>query len=136
MSASQLGRLDLDNMMAAISYLNLALLISYAALMGAAQIIFSNSANQIKDAIPKVGLFLGIVSSYWLYFGLIIYVAATVFWLFMLSRVDIRLAYPIASTAVIFASLFQCVNDGFYPSPTYWIGLAIIIFGLALINRG
>lgn len=104
--------------------------------MGGAQIIFSNAARQISQSINIKGPFIAALSSGWLFLGLFVYVFATVFWLFILARVDIRVAYPIASTAVIFASFFQCINTGSFPSLTYWIGLVAVIFGLTIINHG
>ena len=114
---------------------NFLLLLLYAGIMGGAQIIFANAARQINQSIPIKGPLISALSSNWLYFGLFVYGVAIVFWLFILTRVDIRIAYPIASTAIIFASLFQCFNTGSFPSFTYWIGLFVVIFGLALINR-
>ena len=119
-----------------VSGINFLLLLFYACVMGAAQIIFSNAARTINEAIPINGLLISTLSNSWLYFGLLIYGVATVFWLFILTRVDIRYAYPIASTAVIFSSLLQCYLTGSYPSFNYWIGLTAVIVGLALINNG
>lgn len=123
-------------MVANINIINFSLLILYAAVMGAAQIIFSNAANQIRDAIPASGILFAVLTSGWLYIGLVVYVVATVFWLYMLARVDIRFAYPVASTAVLFAALFQSLLSSSYPSLTYWIGLIVILFGLGLVNHG
>ena len=119
-----------------ISRVDIFLLIIYAGLMGAAQIIFANAASQINQFIPIKGVLFSVFSSNWLYLGLFIYLIATAFWLFMLTKVDIRLAYPIASTSIVFASLYQSFISGSYPSTIYWIGLIIVILGLALINFG
>ena len=118
-----------------LSFSNLILLFAYAGLMGIAQIFFANAAKEINQLIPLRGLLFAIISSYWLYFGLFIYAISTVFWLFMLTRVDIRFAYPIASTAVIFASLFQSFYTKSFPSFIYWIGLFTILLGISLVNR-
>lgn len=136
MLGCQPERLGLDSMTANVSFTNFLLLIFYALVMGAAQIIFSNAANQIKAAIPVSGILFSAVSSYWLYLGVAIYIFATVFWLYMLTRVDIRFAYPVASTAVIFSALFQSLYTNSFPSFSYWIGVVIILAGLGLINYG
>ena len=136
MLGRQLEKLGLDNMASNISTVNFALLFLYAAVMGAAQIIFSNAANQIRDTMPTGGVLFAAFTSGWLYIGLVVYVVATVFWLYMLARVDIRFAYPVASTAVLFAALFQSLLSSSYPSLTYWIGLIIILIGLGLVNHG
>lgn len=132
----QLERLASGDMESRLGFSNLILLFAYAGLMGIAQIIFANAAKEINQLIPLRGLLFSVFSSYWLWFGLFIYAIATVFWLYMLTRVDIRFAYPIASTAVIFASLFQSFHTKSFPSFTYWIGLFTVLLGLSLINRG
>lgn len=72
--------------------------------------------------------------SYWLYCAIIFYIIATAFWMYLLYRIDIRIAYPVASTSVIFAALLQTIIDGKSPSPYYWIGIVIVLAGLTLIN--
>ncbi len=123
-------------MSANIGVFNFLLLLGYAGIMGGAQIIFANAAKQINQEIPIKGLLISTLSSNWLYLGLMLYIVATIFWLYMLTKVDIRIAYPIASTAVIFASLFQSLNTNTFPSITYWLGLGVVIAGLTLINNG
>lgn len=129
-----LKRLGLDNMRMEISSIDYMLLLGFAMLMGAVQIILSYAASDIKDLLPQKGIFLASLSSGWLILGIALYFCASVFWIYMLSIVDIRLAYPIASTAVVFASIFQSFLDRSFPSVTYWIGVFVVLMGLALIN--
>lgn len=117
-----------------ISNINYILLLGFAMVMGVVQIILSYAATEIKVLLPQKGIFLASLSSNWLIMGIFLYFLASVFWMYMLSKVDIRIAYPIASTAVLFASIFQSLLDKSFPSITYWIGLFIVLLGLALIN--
>lgn len=104
--------------------------------MGMAQIVLANAATQINQSIQIKGFSHSIFSSSWLYLGLFIYLIGITFWLFILTKVDIRLAYPIASLSIVFASLCQSLITNSYPSTIYWIGLIIVILGLVLINFG
>lgn len=117
-----------------ISSINYMLLLGFAMVMGVVQIILSYAANEIKVLLPQKGVILASLSSGWLILGIFLYFCASVFWMYMLSIVDIRIAYPIASTAVLFASIFQSFLNRSFPSVTYWIGLFIVLIGLALIN--
>lgn len=117
-----------------ISYDQFFSLIIYAIIMGGSQLILVKAAKEIGDKVASVGFLSGIFSSYWLYIGIIFYTFAMMLWLYLIFKIDIRIAYPIASTAVIFAALFQSYLDGYFPSYSYWIGLVCVIIGLTLIQ--
>jgi drug/metabolite transporter (DMT)-like permease len=108
-------------------------IISYAAVMGFAQVIFTKASDQISKNLTKKNIFYSILSSEWLLLGIVFYIFATIYWLWILSKVDIRYAYPIASTSVVFASIAYSFQSGFFPSINYWIGLAVMLIGLTII---
>jgi drug/metabolite transporter (DMT)-like permease len=68
--------------------------------------------------------------------GLAIYAIATVLWLFILSRVDLGLAYPIQSMAYIFAvfGAYWLFNEPL--SVPKIIGCLLILSGVVFIGRG
>lgn len=117
-----------------LSLLQFICLICYAAIMGGSQILMANASSQLGKNYFANGLFFALLNSYWLYIALIFYAFATAVWLLLLYKIDIRVAYPIASTAVIFASLIQCYRDGKELDSSYWIGLVFIVIGIAIIN--
>jgi drug/metabolite transporter (DMT)-like permease len=107
--------------------------ISYAVVMGFAQVIFVRASDQISKNLEKKNIFYSILSSEWLLLGIIFYIFATIYWLWILYKVDIRYAYPIASTSVVFTSIVYSFQSGSTPSISYWIGLSIILIGLAIV---
>lgn len=102
--------------------------------MGSSQLIFVNASKQFGQYYNSGGILQAFLHSYWLYCAIIFYVIATAFWMYLLYRIDIRIAYPVASTSVIFAALLQTIIDGRMPSLSYWVGIIIVLAGLALIN--
>lgn len=118
-----------------ITWFQFVQLLTYAAIMGSCQIIMAKASKQIGVNIAESNLILGIFTSYWLFVALFIYAIATAMWLLILFSVDIRIAYPIASTAVIFASLLQSYLDGRFPPTSYWLGIITVLVGLTLINQ-
>jgi len=102
--------------------------------MGSSQLIFVNASKQFGRHYNSEGLLQALLHSYWLYCAIIFYVIATAFWMYLLYRIDIRIAYPVASTSVVFVALLQTFIDGKMPSISYWIGIIIVLAGLALIN--
>ena len=95
----------------------------------------ANASSQLGKNYYAKGIFFAILNSYWLYIALIFYAFATATWLLLLYKIDIRMAYPIASTAVIFASLIQCYRDGKIMPLSYWAGLSLICVGIFLIQQ-
>jgi multidrug transporter EmrE-like cation transporter len=124
----------LSNLSMQLSFTQFICLISYAAMMGASQILMANASHQLGKNYFSNGIFFTIMNSYWLYIALIFYIFATGIWLLLLYKIDIRIAYPIASTAIIFTSLIQCYLDRKPLEPAYWLGLLFIIIGIGLIN--
>jgi len=103
-------------------------------MMGGSQILMANAATQLGNNYFSKGIFFAITQSYWLYIALSFYAFATAAWLLLLYKIDIRIAYPIASTAVVFAALIQCYRDGKSMNLSYWLGLIFIVIGIGLIN--
>lgn len=105
----------------------------YAIVMGCAQIVLSKASIEIGDNLKENTLFFSIIKSYWLIIGTLIYIFATLFWLWILYNLDIRFAYPIASTSVIVASLIQSYLSKSFPGKEFWIGLSLICVGLSIV---
>ncbi len=102
--------------------------------MGAAQLVLEAASKQLAIFLSTQGLVGAVLKSSWLWLGLAIYTLAIVFWLFILYRVDVRIAYPVAVTSVVFAALFKSIIESTMPSATYFFGLFLILLGLMLIN--
>jgi len=109
------------------------IILAYAAIMGFSQIILSNASKEISKNLLKKNIFFSIISSNWLIWGIVFYIIALIFWLWILSKVDLRYAYPIASTSVIFAAIATSYQMGFFPSLNFWVGLILVIIGLTLV---
>lgn len=107
----------------------------YALVMGFAQIVLSNASSEIADLYKTNNIFFSFLKSGWLIFGILIYIIATLFWLWILYNLDIRYAYPIASTSVVFAALIQSFYLKSFPSFTFWIGLSLILIGLTIVTN-
>jgi undecaprenyl phosphate-alpha-L-ara4N flippase subunit ArnE len=71
----------------------------------------------------------------WVFFGFACFGFSSIFWLVVLSRMQLSLVYPMVSIAyvlVAFASLiFFRENIAFIR----WLGIAVIVFGVILISR-
>jgi drug/metabolite transporter (DMT)-like permease len=71
----------------------------------------------------------------WVVFGLLIYVAGTVFWLSALSRVDLSYAYPFASLSyvVMLAASWLLFHENI--TVMRLLGTLVVALGVFLISR-
>jgi drug/metabolite transporter (DMT)-like permease len=68
--------------------------------------------------------------------GLFFYFLSTVFWLYLISRVPLNFAYPMLSLSYIFVALASIYFFRETVSPVNWLGMAIIMVGVALVAHG
>lgn len=111
---------------------NVIITLIFAIIMAVGQIVLSLAS---KDLFPEVGFSIrAALLSKWLWLGIFIYAFAMILWIYILSRFDIRYAYPISATAIFFAAIFQSIIQKTFPGSSYWIGLVIVIIGLAVLS--
>lgn len=110
--------------------------------------ILFNAAAQIalKNGMTKIGAFhlswhnlppllLQVAINPWIILGLSLYVISVLFWLFVLSRVDVGMAYPLSSLAYVvnvFAA-YYLLGENF--SMLRLAGTAVILIGVFMVAR-
>jgi len=101
------------------------------------QLLMKQGMNQF-GTFPVTQLLQKVVPMFlnpWVFAGFASFGLSSVFWLVVLSRLNLSLAYPMVSLAyvvVAFASLI------FFKEPVgfiRWVGIAVIVFGVFLISR-
>lgn len=75
------------------------------------------------------------LTSPWVLLGLLFYVAGTFFWLMVLSRVDLSLAYPMLSTSYILVIASSWLLLGESVSMLRIAGAATILTGVILVTQ-
>jgi drug/metabolite transporter (DMT)-like permease len=115
-----------------IDMLNIAMTLLFAIIMGAGQIVLSYAS---KDIFSGGSLSIRvIVASKWLWLGIFVYAFAMMFWVYILSKFDVKYAYPISSSAIFFAAIFQSLLQKTLPTSNYWLGLALVTFGIVALS--
>jgi drug/metabolite transporter (DMT)-like permease len=112
--------------------INIALTLLFAMIMGGGQIVLSYASKEVfaLGGLSVKALFV----SKWLWLGIFIYGFAMIFWVYILSRFDVKYAYPISSTAIFFTAIFQAIIQRNFPSGNYWLGLAFVVAGLVILS--
>lgn len=110
--------------MSAVDVLSLLI---FTAVLGSGQVMFK-----------KVGLLLrahGVAAAMrdpTLYVALVLYAAATVLWIWILSRVPLSRAYPWVALATVFVPLAAWYWFREAVPPLFWLGTTLIALGLVL----
>ena len=116
-------------------------LISFALLMSLGQVLFKKTAltiSHINEQKQVLGLFEGVIAALmtpWLYFALIVYGTATIFWLYLLQRIPLSVAYPFGAIAMVLVPIFSVYLFGDKLNINYWFGMTFIIIGISIIAR-
>jgi multidrug transporter EmrE-like cation transporter len=89
-----------------------------------------------KFPIAKLAvLFIPLLMQPYVFFGLVCYGLSAVFWLAVLSRMELSLAYPLVSVAYVVVALFSYYFFKENISLIRWIGIATICVGVLLVSR-
>ena len=67
--------------------------------------------------------------------GFIFVFGASIFWLAVLSRVDLSFAYPLLALGYVVTALLSRLLFAEAISPTRWAGIAVICLGVVLVSR-
>lgn len=71
----------------------------------------------------------------WVFFGFACFGLSSIFWLVVLSRMEISLVYPMVSVAYVLVAFFSWYFFKENLSLMRWAGIAVIIAGVILISR-
>ena len=109
--------------------------------MSIGQILFKKTAISLGSTLnsqESLGLIEGIIRALhipWLYLALSVYALATVFWLYILQRIPLPLAYPFSALAMVIVPILATYIFGDRLTFSYWIGVLLIFLGIIVIAR-
>ncbi len=67
--------------------------------------------------------------------GFVTYALSALFWLFILTRVELSFAYPMMGLSFVLLALISMVFLGENVSFIRWLGVFVIVFGVFLVSR-
>ena len=124
-----------------LTYIQILQLLSFTFLMSIGQILFKKTALSISLSMGSnnsLGLIDGLIKALsvpWLYIALCVYALATVFWLYLLQRIPLSLAYPFSAFAMVIVPIVAVLIFGERLNWSYWVGVSFIIIGIIIIAR-
>lgn len=124
-----------------MSITNLALVFLSVFLSTSAQLILKIGANKIGEIEPATTKGLSLLShaliylNFYVILGLAIYVVSAATWIFVLTKVDISVAYPMISLGFIMTLFFGVLLFDESISVSKVSGTLLIILGCLLVAR-
>jgi len=71
----------------------------------------------------------------YVFMGFVFYFLSSLFWMVVLSKVELSVAYPLLSLGYIFVLLASWFLFREPVSPIRWLGVLVIICGVTLVSR-
>lgn len=121
--------------------INILLLALSIILAVAGQLTMKAGMNKVGEIggedISHLGnLILRVIKSVWAVVGILLYAISAVFWLVILSRVDLSVAYPLVATGYVLVVIFSWLVFKEDVRWVTWVGLALIVAGVILVGQG
>lgn len=116
-----------------LTFTNALLLLAYAFFMAFGQIAFKYVALIIGQPISLADAALKLPYTPWFWATGAIYGVSMIYWIWLLSRIPVTTAYPIASLSLVILPLLSWMIYGEAVTARYWCGVALVMGGLVLI---
>ncbi|KAF0135058.1 MAG: hypothetical protein FD145_196 [Candidatus Saganbacteria bacterium] len=117
-----------------VDYLILVVSVSLAVV---GQLLMKQGMNQfgtfpISQIITKI---IPMFLNPWVFSGLVAFAFSSIFWLAVLSRLQLSLAYPMVSIAYVVVTFASIIFFKEQVALIRWVGVLVICFGVVLISR-
>jgi multidrug transporter EmrE-like cation transporter len=76
-----------------------------------------------------------VFTSFWIWFGIAIYVISLIVWFFVLSRIEVSIAYPLTSLGYVLSAVLAYYLLGEHISFLRMLGILIILAGVFVVAR-
>lgn len=116
--------------------ITLGLILVNVALVSSAQLLLKIGAGKITSVIDKNHLFesvIKVVFNPYLFFGTSCYVVSLVLWIYVLTRAQLSLAYPIMSLSYVAVMLLSVLFINESVNLPQWGGALLIVIGTSVI---
>ncbi|WP_123042241.1 EamA family transporter [Cohnella candidum] len=114
--------------------INALLLLGNVFLMTAGQVLFKQGAKSLSGL--SVSNLIPVVTNVYLLSGIFVYACSTVLWVYVLSRMNLSLAYPTQSLSYIFVMIASYLIFREPVSMAQWAGIALVLAGVVFIAQG
>jgi drug/metabolite transporter (DMT)-like permease len=107
----------------------------FTLMLAAGQLLFKR-VGMVMSGLPPAAALLLLLRQPLLYAALTLYGAATLLWIWILSRVPLSQAYPWVALGVFIVPLLGWWVYGERVTPIFWLGVVAIVGGVVLTQIG
>jgi multidrug transporter EmrE-like cation transporter len=114
------------------------IIMAISILLAVAGQLLMKKGMMLFGAFPVSQLLVKLVPMFlnpWVFVGFVCFGLSSIFWLVVLSRMELSLVYPMVSVAYVLVALFSWYYFKENLSVIRWAGIALIILGVFLISR-
>jgi undecaprenyl phosphate-alpha-L-ara4N flippase subunit ArnE len=111
-------------------------LFAFAILVAGGQLLFKRTAHDVADVSGMIAILGRILFDPWFIAAMILYLSATFLWIFALREIPLSSAYPFMALAFVLVPAGAVIFYGEQLDVRYFIGLALVIGGMAVIGSG
>jgi len=113
---------------------NVILVLVNALMLVSGQLMWKAGLMRAGQAFESLKSALGLITSPFIWGGVVLYGLATVMWLYILSRMELSVAYPMQSVAYVIAAVASFYIFGESMSLMKIAGCVVILIGVAMIG--
>jgi drug/metabolite transporter (DMT)-like permease len=113
--------------------INIVSLVIFTIILALGQVLFKKIGLSVRGLPIRDGLLVAAREPA-LYAALTLYGGATLLWIWILSRVPLSQAYPWVALGTAIVPFLGWYLYGERLSPAFWVGVALIIGGIAVIQ--
>ncbi len=108
--------------------------------MCAGQLLFKKTAVILLEFNYKLKTFvihefiINLIKIPYFFIAILIYASATFFWLFILQKIPLSLAYPFTAMAMVIIPILSMLLFNEKLDINYWFGACLIVLGILVIS--
>ena len=108
--------------------------------MCAGQLLFKKTAVTLLEFNYKLKTFvihefiINLIKIPYFFIAILIYASATFFWLFILQKIPLSLAYPFTAMAMVIIPILSMLLFNEKLDINYWFGACLIVLGILVIS--
>jgi drug/metabolite transporter (DMT)-like permease len=114
-----------------MTLLQAAQLCAFAVLLAAGQILFKRAADS-NPPLRQVADVFGLAGNLYAWAALVLYGAATLYWIYLLQQIPLSRAYPFAALSFVLVPAFAWIVFGDTITLRYVGGVGLIVLGMYL----
>ena len=75
------------------------------------------------------------LASIWIWVAIVFVILSFICWIYVLRRIPLSIAFPLSNVVHVLVPLSCWIFLGEHISETRWCGIAIVVFGIAVVAR-